>query len=72
MYWGFLLFRATPKAYVSSQPRSQIKAAAVSLQHSHSKAGSKPCLQPTPQFRAMQDPLPTERAQGSNSYPHGY
>ena len=28
-------------------------------------------LQPTPQFMAMPDPLPTERGQGSNLRPHG-
>ena len=40
----FLLLRTTPMAYVSSQTRGQIGATAVSLHHSHSNVGSKPCL----------------------------
>ena len=44
----FLLFRAIPTAYGGSQARDQIGAVAASLHHSHSNAGSKPCLQPTP------------------------
>ena len=43
------LFRATPVAYGSYQARGRIGAAAASLQHSHSNAGSELCLQPTPQ-----------------------
>ena len=44
----FLLFRAAPKAYGSSQARSRIRDVAASLCHSHSNAGSEPHLQPTP------------------------
>ena len=50
----FLLFRATPTAYGSSQARGLIGAAG--LHHSHSNARSEPCLQPTPQLMAMPDP----------------
>ena len=50
------LFRAAPVAYGSSWARGQIGAAAASLHHSHSNTRSEPCLQPTPQFRAMLDP----------------
>ena len=48
------LFRATPAAYVSSQARCRIRAAAASLHHSN--AGSEPYLQPTPQLTATPDP----------------
>ena len=48
----FLLFRAGPVAYGSSWARGQTGAAAVGLHHSHSKAGSKLCPQPTPQLMA--------------------
>ena len=44
----FLLFRAAPTAYESSQARGQNGATAAGLHHSHNKAGSEPCLQPTP------------------------
>ena len=50
------LFRAVLIAYGSSQDRGQIGAIAASLCHSHSKVGSKPCLQPTLQLTAMPDP----------------
>ena len=50
-YWGFaemlflsFFFRATPVAYGGFQARSRIGAAAASLRHSHSHAGSKPPL----------------------------
>ena len=52
----FFLFRAAPEASGGSQARGRIKAAAVSLHHSHSKVGSKMSLRPTPQFTAMPDP----------------
>ena len=45
------LFRAKPAAYGSSQARDWIRAAAASLYHSRSNAGSEPRLQPTPQFK---------------------
>ena len=53
-FFAFLLFRAAPTAYGSSQPKGLIRAAAASLHHSHSNATSKPCLWPTPQLRAAQ------------------
>ena len=62
----FWLFRAAPTAYRNSQPRGQIRAT------SHSIAGSKPHLQPTPQLLATLDPQPIERGQGLNLHPHGY
>ena len=43
-------------AYGSSQARGLIGAAAASLHHSHSNAGSEPHLKPTPLFVAMLDP----------------
>ena len=52
----FLLFRAVPTAYGVSQARSLIGATAAGLHHSHSDAGSKPSLRPTPQLTAMLDP----------------
>ena len=50
------VFRATPTAYGGSQARSLIRATAASLHHSHSKARSEPCLQPTPQLTATPNP----------------
>ena len=52
----FLLFRATPMAYGSSQARSQIRATDAGLCHSHSNAGSELCLRPTLQLMAMAGP----------------
>ena len=40
----FGLFRARPVAYAGSQARSRIGAVAIGLCHSHSNAGSEPCL----------------------------
>ena len=68
---GFCLFRAAPTAYGSSQPRGPIGAIVTGLHHSHSNAGSQPCLRPTPQLTATPDPEPTEQGQGSNLPPHG-
>ena len=68
----FLLFGATLAAHGGSQVRGQIGAIGAGLRHSHSHSRSKPCLQPTPQLTAMQDPQPTEQGQGSNPQPHGY
>ena len=50
----FCLFRAAPTAHGGSQARGRIRAVAAGLRHSHSNAGPKPSLQPTPQFRAAQ------------------
>ena len=53
----FLAFsRATLVAYGGSLARGLIGAVATSLRQSHSNAGSKPHLQPTPQLMAMLDP----------------
>ena len=52
----FGLFRAAPMAHGGSQARGLIGAIAAGLCHSHSSAGSKPYLQPTPQLMAMPDP----------------
>ena len=65
LFLSFLLFRATPMAYESSQARGQIRAmAATATQDLH--------LRPTLQLRAMPDPLHTEWGQGLNPCPHGY
>ena len=45
-FFFFLLFRAAPVAYGSSQARGWIGAAAGSLCHSHSNVGSELCLWP--------------------------
>ena len=45
-----------PWQYRGSQARGPIRAVANGLRQSHSNAGSKPCLQPTPQLRATPDP----------------
>ena len=56
-FFVFLLFLwAALAAYGGSQARGQIGAVATGLRQSHSKAGSKPSLQPTPQLTAMPDP----------------
>ena len=55
----FLLFRAVPAAYGSSQASGQIGAAAAGLHHSHSSM-------------AMLDPELTDRGQGSNLRTHGH
>ena len=52
----FCLFRAVPEAYGGSQARGLIRAVAVGLHHSHSKARSEPHLRPTPQLMATPDP----------------
>ena len=72
LFFSFLLFRAAPVAYGSSQARGQIGAAAADLHLSHSNVESEPNLPPTPQLTAMLDPQPTEGGQGLNPYPCGY
>ena len=42
LFLFFLLFRAAPTAYGDSQAMGQIRAAAASLQHSHSNTESEP------------------------------
>ena len=53
---GGCLFRVESVAYGISQARDPIGAAAANLHHSHSHAGSKPHLRPTPQLTATPDP----------------
>jgi len=58
-FFFFNLFdfsRAAPTAYGGSQARGLIGAVADSLHQSHSNAGSKLHLRPTPQLTAMPDP----------------
>ena len=52
----FVFLGAVPVAYGGSQARGRIVAVAAGLCHSHSKARSKPHLQPTPQLTAMPHP----------------
>ena len=52
----FVFSRATPTAYGGSQARGLIGAVAAGLHQSHSNAGSKLRLQPTPQLTAKLDP----------------
>ena len=49
-------FRATPGACRGSQARVLIGATVAGLHHSHSNAGCKLLLQPTPQLTGMRDP----------------
>ena len=52
----FLLFRAIPAAYGGSQARGLIRAVAAGQRHSHSNAGTKQHLWPTPQLTTTPDP----------------
>ena len=70
-FFVFYAFRAAPVAHGGSQARGPIGAAAAGLHQSHSKAGSEPRLQPTPQLMATPDPLTSEQGQGSNLQPYG-
>ena len=56
--FGFLSIQHPPRpeTYGSSQARGLIGAVATSLHHSHSNAGSRLHLRPTPQLRATPDP----------------
>ena len=56
----FLDFGATSEAYRGSQARSWIRTRSANLHHSHSYAGSKPHLRPTPQQRRILNPLSKE------------
>ena len=56
LFFFIFFFRAAPIACGGSQARSQIRAIAASLHHSHSNAGSEPHLRPTPQLTVMLDP----------------
>ena len=53
----FVFSRAAATAYGGSQARGLIGAVAAGLSQSHSNAGSKQHLQPTPQLMATLDPL---------------
>ena len=55
-FFFFVFFRAAPMEYGGSQARGPIRATATGLHQSHSNAGSKPCLQPTPQLTAKPGP----------------
>ena len=55
-FFAFLLFKAVPAAYGGFQARGQIVVTAVSWHHSHSNAGPKLRLGPTPQLMATSDP----------------
>ena len=57
----FMLLRASPSSYGSSQVRGRIGATALVLRHSHSNVVSEPPLRPTPQLMAMPDPLQKAR-----------
>ena len=55
LFFSFCLFRATSASYGGSQARGGIRAAASSLCHSHSNAGSKLHLRSIPQLMATPD-----------------
>ena len=55
-FFNFFSFRAIPVANRGSQAKGPISAVAAGLHHSHSNAGSEPCLHPTPQLKATPDP----------------
>ena len=55
-FFFFCLFRAAPTAYGGSQARGQVRSTAAGLHHSHSNAGSKLHLPPTPQLMTTPDP----------------
>ena len=61
-FFFFLLFKAAPEAYGSSQAGGPIGATAVGLCHSHSTIRSEPCLQPTQQLMAMPGWIPLSKA----------
>ena len=65
-FFIFLLLRAAPKAYGGSQARGLIGAVSAGLPHSHSNAGSNPCLQPTPQQHQILNPLSEARDRTCN------
>ena len=59
---AFLLFRAAPMAYGSSQARGRIGAIGTSPHHSHSNVGSKPSLWPIPSSWQCWVPDPLSKA----------
>ena len=54
-FLSFVISRAAPAAYGGSQAPGLIGTVAAGLRHSHSNAGSEPCLRPTPQPTATPD-----------------
>ena len=64
----FAVSWAASMAYGGSQARGPIRAMVTGLRQSHSNAGSKPRLQPTPQLRQRQilNPLSKGRDQTLN------
>ena len=48
LFFFFLLFRAIPVVYGSSQTAGRTGAEAASLRHSHNNMEPEPCLRPTP------------------------
>ena len=62
LFFFFLIFRATPTAYGSSQVGGRIRATATSLHHSHSNTGFKPIRWPTSQLTATPDLNPLSEA----------
>ena len=55
-YYYSIFFFLWPYLQHGSQPRSQIRASAAGLYHSHSNTGSEPYLQPVPQLAATLNP----------------
>ena len=55
LFFVFCLFRVTSAAWGGSQAGGLIGAVTAGLHHSHSNAGSKPHLRPTPQLKASPD-----------------
>ena len=60
-FFFFVFLRAAPLACGASQARGLIGAVATGLHQSHSNAGSKPSLQPTPQLSLVLNPLSVVR-----------
>ena len=58
----FFFLRAESDTYGNSQARGRVRATTAGLHHSHSKARSKPRLQPTPQLMATLDLNPLSEA----------
>jgi len=56
-FFSFLLFRAVPAAYGSSQARGPIRASAAGLHHSHSNMGSELHLHHSSWQRQILNPL---------------
>ena len=55
LFWSFCLFRASPATYGGFQARGPTEAVVSGLRQSHSKEGSEPRLQTTPQLTATPD-----------------